>query len=69
MKQLLYSPDYTEKLKNLRKYLYNQFGFEIGKQIIKDIGKQVRALRDNEKMGYSVRDMFGIKTIIESDDY
>ena len=62
MKKLLYSPDYTEKIKNLKKYLDNQFGSDVRKRVIKDIGIKVRSLRDNENIGYSVRDMYGVDT-------
>ncbi len=62
MKKLLYSPDYTEKIKNLKIYLDNQFGSDVRKRVIKDIGIKVRSLRDNENIGYSVRDMYGVDT-------
>ena len=62
MKKLLYSPDYTDKLLNLKRYLDAQFGTEVRKRILKEIGLKVRSLRDNEKMGYSVRDVYGVDT-------
>ena len=62
MKKLLYSPDYTEKMLNLKRYLDIQFGIEVRKRVIKEIGTKVRSLRDNERMGYSVRDMYGVDT-------
>lgn len=62
MKKLLYSPDYTEKIKTLKIYLDNQFGSDVRKRVIKDIGIKVRSLRDNENIGYSVRDMYGVDT-------
>lgn len=62
MKRLLYSPDYTDKIRILKHYLDTRFGPRVRKQIVRDIGTQVRALRENENLGYSVRDMYGVDT-------
>ena len=60
MKKLVYSPDYAEKMRGLKKYLDLQFGVEIRKKVIKSIGNRVRSLREHEKLGVSVRDMYGV---------
>ncbi len=60
MKKLKYSPDYTEKIRELKKYLDFQFGVDVRKKVIKEIGSQVRSLRENENFGISVRNMYGV---------
>ena len=51
MKKLLYSPDYTEKIKNLKKYLDNQFGSDVRKRVIKDIGIKEQHLTKQRTIG------------------
>ncbi len=60
MKTLLYSQDYKEKLQALRKYLDFQFGISVRKEVLLKLNKQIHLLQDHEKMGHSVREMFGI---------
>ena len=62
MKKLKYSPDYTEKMRELKKYLDFQFGGDVRKRVIKEIGSSVRSLRENEQIGISVREMYGVDT-------
>ena len=62
MKKLKYSPDYTEKMRELKKYLDFQFGGDARKRVIKKIGNSVRSLRENEQIGISVREMYGVDT-------
>ena len=62
MKKLKYSPDYTEKMKELKKYLDFQFGRDVRKKIIREISSRVRSLREHEGIGVSVRDMYGVDT-------
>ena len=62
MKKLKYSPDYIEKIRNLKKRLTSHFGSAVSNRVIKEIGTQVRALRNNENLGYSVSDMYGVDT-------
>ena len=56
MKRLQYSPDYTEKMRELKKYLDFQLGEDVRKKVIKEIGTRVRSLREHEQIGISVRD-------------
>lgn len=62
MKKLKYSPDYVEKMRELKKYLDFQFGGDVRKKVIKEIGSRVRSLRENEQIGISVREMYGVDT-------
>lgn len=62
MKKLKYSPDYTEKMRELKKYLDFQFGENVRKKIIKEIGSRVRSLREYEQVGINVHDMYGVDT-------
>lgn len=62
MKELKYSPDYVEKMRELKKYLDFQFGGDVRKKVIKEIGSRVRSLRENEQIGISVREMYGVDT-------
>ena len=62
MKKLRYSPDYTERIRNLKKHLSDHFGHEVSKRIIKEIGTKVRSLKDNDRLGYSVQEMYGVDT-------
>ncbi len=60
MKKLKYSPDYTEKMRELKKYLDFQFGGDAREKVIKEIGSRIRSLREHEQIGISVRDMYGV---------
>lgn len=62
MKKLKYSPDYTEKMRELKKYLDFQFGENTRKKVINEIGNRVRSLREHEEIGISVRNMYGVDT-------
>ena len=62
MKKLKYSPDYIEKMRELKKYLDFQFGGDVRKKVIEEIGNRVRSLREHEQIGISVRDMYGVDT-------
>ncbi len=48
MKKLKYSPDYVEKMRELKKYLDFRFGGDVRKKLIKEIGNRVRSLREND---------------------
>jgi len=62
LKKLEYSPDYTEKMREFKKYLDFQFDTDIRKKVITKIGSKVRSLREHEQIGISVRDMYGVDT-------
>ena len=48
MKKLVYSPNYTEKMREIKKYLEMQFGAAVRKKVIREIGTRVRSLREYE---------------------
>ena len=56
-KKLKYSPDYTEKMRKLKKYLEFQFGGEVRKKVLNEIGARVRSLPEHEQVGISVREI------------
>lgn len=62
MKKIVYSPDYKDKLQRIKKYLRDQFGNKIEKEIIQKIRSQVCELKNNDESGYSVQKMYGIDT-------
>lgn len=62
MKKLVYSPDYSDRIKELKNYLNTQFGAETQKKTIKEITERLHLLPDNECLGVSVREMFGVDT-------
>ena len=62
MKKLVYSPNYTEKMREIKKYLEMQFGAAVRKKVIREIGTRVRSLREYEDIGISVREMYGVDT-------
>ncbi len=49
-------------MRELKKYLDFQFGEDVRKKVIKEIGSRVRSLREYEQQGVSVRDMYGVDT-------
>ena len=49
-------------MRELKKYLDFQFGGDVRKKVIKEIGSRVRSLRENEQIGISVREMYGVDT-------
>jgi phosphoenolpyruvate synthase/pyruvate phosphate dikinase len=49
-------------MRELKKYLDFQFGENVRKKNIKEIGNRVRSLREYEQAGISVRDMYGVDT-------
>ncbi len=60
MKIIVYSPDYREKIHELRIYLDFQFGKEVRKKVFTSIDQKIETIQSFEKIGVSVRDMYGI---------
>ena len=60
MKKLVYSPDYTEKMRKMKQRLTLMFDEKVSNRVIKEIGSKVRSLKQNEKIGISVREMYGV---------
>jgi len=65
LKKLVYSPDYKEKVKELKKYLDMQFGESVRKRVLKEITDRLHLLQQNEDSGVSVKAMFGVDTQYE----
>ena len=60
MKEIVYSPAYREKIRELRIYLDFQFGEEVRKKVFSNIDQKINTLQSFENLGASVRDLFGI---------
>lgn len=60
MKKIVYSPDYKEKLLELRRYLDFQFGADVRVRVLKELNTRIRMLQDHENSGISVREVYGI---------
>ena len=61
MKKLAYSPDYKDKIVQLRRRLDYYFGTEVRKKILKKIDKRIHMLTRFESMVISVRDVYGVE--------
>ena len=63
MKYILkYSPDASEKLREIKQYLSASFGKEVATKLLSKIMKDIRALQDNPELGASVEAMLNIPT-------
>ena len=60
MKKIVYSPDYKEKLIDLRRNLDFQFGEDVRKRVMKALDARIKMLRTYENMGISIRTNYGV---------
>lgn len=60
MKEIVYSPEYREKIRELRIYLDFQFGEDVRKKVFSNIDQKINTLQSFENLSASVRDLFGI---------
>ncbi len=60
MKQLVYSPDYQEKIIRLRNDLDLKYGRTIREKVLTEINHRIQLLRTHNYLGISLRDMYGI---------
>ena len=60
MKSIEYSPDYKEKITEIRKYLDFQFGNRTREKIMRELDAKIHLLQMHENMGISVRDNYGV---------
>lgn len=60
MKQIKYTPDAAEKLRDIKRKVMSQYGQEKAIAVTRRLTKSIRGLLENEKMGPSVENMFGI---------
>lgn len=63
MKYILkYSPDASEKLRELKKQIAVSYGTQVATRILSKMMSDLRGLQDNPKKGPSVEALFGIPT-------
>lgn len=60
--KLKYSPDASDKLRELKKQITKTFGAQVASRIVSEIMREIRSLQENPKKGVSVEAMFGIST-------
>lgn len=60
MKQIKYTPDAADKLRNINRSILQQYGSEKAKAIIGKITSTIRGLADNEERGPLAERMFGV---------
>lgn len=60
MKRIKYTPDAADKLRALNKLLLLQYGTHKAKTIMANITSAIRNLTENERIGPSVAEMFGV---------
>ena len=60
MKKLKYSPDAREKLKQIKRYVAQNFGFDTANKVIKEMTKSFHDLQQYENKGVSVESVLGI---------
>ncbi|MBQ8983468.1 MAG: type II toxin-antitoxin system RelE/ParE family toxin [Lachnospiraceae bacterium] len=62
MKKIEYTPDAADKLREIKKYIVQQYGEESSKRVIQTITNAIRGLCEYEKKGPEVSKMFEIDT-------
>lgn len=62
MKDIVYSPDYQEKIRELRIWLDFKFGEDIRKKVLNKIDQKIHSLQTFENLGASICDLYGIDT-------
>ncbi len=62
MKKIVYSQNYKDKITRMRRHLDTQFGTNVRKEIFAKINNRVHSIKNNEYLGISVQEMFGIET-------
>ena len=60
--KLKYSPDASDKLKELKKQISASYGSDVATKIVSKIMREIRDLQDNPEKGPSVESMLGIPT-------
>ena len=60
MKKIGYSPDYKEKIEEIRKFLDFQFGDRTREKIMRGLDAKIHMLQVHENMGFSVRDNYSV---------
>ena len=60
MKELIYSPDYQEKIIKLRNDLDQKYGQSTRKKVLAEIDHRIQLLKTQNYLGISLREMHGI---------
>ena len=60
MKELEYSPDVREKLKQIKQYVTQKFGFDTANKVIQEMTRSLRDLQQFENKGIFVESVLGI---------
>ena len=60
MKKLIYSPNYKEKLIQMRKDIDLKFGPEVRRKVFSEIDHRLQLLKEQNHLGISLREMYGI---------
>ena len=62
MKRINYSQDYRDKIRLMKKDLDTRFDKETRLKVFKKINSRIQSLKQNEEIGISVKEMFGVET-------
>lgn len=60
--KLKYSPDASDKLRELKNQIISSYGKTVATRIVSNIMSEIRGLQENPKKGASVEAMLGIST-------
>ncbi len=62
MKKIKYSQDYRDKIRIMKKDLDTRFDKDVRLAVFKKINDRIQSIKENEEIGISVREMFGVDT-------
>lgn len=62
MKQIKYTPDAADRLRDIKNKVSQEYGKDKAKSVVGKIMKAINGLLQNENKGASVQNMFGITT-------
>ena len=62
MKKIKYSQDYRDKIRIIKKDLDTRFDKDVRLAVFKKINDRIQSIKENEEIGISVREMFGVDT-------
>ena len=64
MKKIIYTPDASDKLRNINNVICSQYGSKLAKSIVGNITKAIHGIANNKKEDF-MQSLFGIKTILQ----
>ena len=62
MKEIIFTPDAAEKLRQTKQYIIQQFGSSKAREILSSIMEAIRGLQVNERRGIAASIMFEVET-------